>query len=110
MKLIKLGAAYLNMDLVTDVWVGQDDVHVFFAVPTMYSTIPFHGETNAMTTREIRFSGPEAVAIIRWLEKRAKDITPGRAEIAKAEDAGMPEAAGDLALTDYEVVDDGPGT
>ena len=51
MKLIKLGAAYLNMDLVTDIWVDRDQVNVFFAVPTMYSTIPFHGETNAMTTR-----------------------------------------------------------
>ncbi len=103
MKLIKLGAAYLNMDLVTDIWVDQDQVNVFFAVPTMYSTIPFHGETNAMTTREVRFSGAEAAALIKWLEKRAKDITPSdtRVEVADA-----PEAAHDLVLTDYEVVDD----
>ncbi len=103
MKLIKLGAAYLNMDLVTDIWVDQDQVNVFFAVPTMYSTIPFHGETNAMTTREVRFSGAEAAALIKWLEKRAKDITPSG---SKVEVADAPEAAHDLVLTDYEVVDD----
>ena len=103
MKLIKLGAAYLNMDLVTDIWVDQDQVNVFFAVPTMYSTIPFHGETNAMTTREVRFSGAEAAALIKWLEKRAKDITPSDARV---EVADAPEAAHDLVLTDYEVVDD----
>ena len=103
MKLIKLGAAYLNMDLVTDIWVDRDQVNVFFAVPTMYSTIPFHGETNAMTTREVRFSGAEAVALIKWLEKRAKDITPSGSKVKVAE---APETAHDLVLTDYEVVDD----
>ena len=103
MKFIKLGAAYLNMDLVTDIWVDRDQVNVFFAVPTMYSTIPFHGETNAMTTREVRFSGAEAAALIKWLEKRAKDITPSGAKVETAE---SPETAHDLVLTDYEVVDD----
>ncbi len=107
MKLIKLGAAYLNMDLVTDVWVDRDQVNVFFAVPTMYSTIPFHGETNAMTTREIRFSGAEAAALIKWLEKRAKDITPSGSG-SKAEVTDAPGTVHDLVLADYEVVDDSP--
>ena len=106
MKLIKLGAAFLNMDMVTDVWVDEGQVSVFFAVPTMYSVVPFHGESNAITTREIRFSGLEAAALIRWLEKRAKDITPDHDEPA---DTNEPEVAGELVVAEYGAIDDGPG-
>src|SRR5687768_3080340 len=66
----------MNMDLVTDVWVNRGQVTVFFAAPAMYSAAPFHGVTNAVSTREVSFQGAHAAALIRWLEKRAKDITP----------------------------------
>ena len=107
MKLIKLGTAYLNMDLVTDVWVERGQVSLFFAVPTMYSRVPFRDESNATTTRELHFYGAQAAALIEWLDKRAKDITPARDQ---AENADVPGAADDSALTDYDygTVDDAP--
>jgi hypothetical protein len=78
MKFIKLGAAYINMDLVTDIWVDHDRVNVFLAVPVMYTQVPFQGVTNASTTRELQFTDAEARALIAWLEEQAeaKDITP----------------------------------
>ena len=107
MKLIKLGAAYLNMDLMTDAWVDGGRVTVFFAVPAMYSAAPFHEVSNAVTTREVRFSGAQAAALIDWLQKRAKDLTP---DFDEAEDIEVRAAVGDLVLTEYETVDDGPGS
>lgn len=104
MKLIKIGSAYLNMDLATDVWVDQGRATVFFAVPAMYSAAPFHGVSNALTTREVRFSGAQAQALIAWLEKRAKDLTPNGEEEGDAE---VEEVATDVALTEYETIDDG---
>jgi hypothetical protein len=104
MKLIRLGAAYLNMDLVTDVWVDRDRVTVFFAVPAMHSADPFHGVTSAMSTREVSFHGPQAAALVQWLEKRAKDITPDL-------DEGEPaDIRGDEATTliGGDTFDDGP--
>ena len=78
MKFVKLGAAYINMDLVTDIWVDQDRVNVFLAVPVMYTATPFQGVTNANTTRELQFVGAEAAALLEWLEQRSdtQDITP----------------------------------
>jgi hypothetical protein len=78
MKFIKIGAAYINMDLVTDIWVDHDRVNVFLAVPVMYTQVPFQGITNASTTRELQFTDAEARALIAWLEEQAetKDITP----------------------------------
>ena len=81
MKLIKLGSAYLNMDQVTDVWINRRAVTVFFAAPAMYSSEPFRGVTNAVTTREITFHGAQGKALLQWLEKRAKDITPELDEV-----------------------------
>ena len=107
MKLIKLGAAYFNMDLVTDVWVNRGQVTVFFAAPAMYSAAPFHGVTNAVATREISFQGAQAAALIQWLDKRAKDITP---ELDEAENADMPGIAADATLADDGTVDDGPSS
>lgn len=107
MKLIKLGAAYLNMDLVTDVWVNQGHVTVFFAVPTMYSAAPFHGVTNAVTTREVSFAGAQAEALVRWLEKRAKDITPDHDEGAHADEQ---QETDDQALPPQDIIDDGPSS
>ena len=80
MNFIKLGAAYINMDLVTDIWVDRDRVNVFLAVPVMYTQIPFQGISNASTTRELQFTDAEAKALITWLEEQAaaKDITPRR--------------------------------
>ena len=107
MKLIKVGSAYLNMDLVTDIWVDQGRVSIFFAVPVMYNPVPFQGITNAVTTREIQFVGPQAEALIQWLEKRAKDITPDGDQHSD----GPPEVqiANDLALTG-DSADDGPSS
>jgi hypothetical protein len=105
MKLLKLGSAYLNMDLVTDVWVDGGQVNVFFAVPTMYSRVPFRGESNAVTTRQISFYGAEAVALIEWLEQRAQDITP---DVGDMVDTGVYRDAHDAPLTDTGTVDDGP--
>ncbi len=84
MKFVKLGAAYINMDLVTDIWVDQDRVNVFLAVPVMYTQNPFQGITNATTTRELQFMGAEAVALLDWLEQRSEteDITPNHYETA----------------------------
>lgn len=107
MKLIKVGSAYLNMDLATDIWVDQGRVSIFFAVPVMYNPVPFQGVTNAVTTREIQFVGPQAEALIEWLEKRAKDITPD----GDQQSDGPPgvEIANDLALTG-DSPDDGPSS
>ena len=78
MKFIKLGAAYINMDLVTDIWVDDDHISVFLAVPMMYTAIPVPGTSNAITTRTLQFSGAEAAALLDWLENKskAKDISP----------------------------------
>ena len=103
--MIKLGSAYLNMDQVTDVWVNRRAVTLFFAAPTMYSAAPFREVTNAITTREIRFHGAQAAALIRWLEKRAKDLTP---EIDDVERASMVGEADEAPLPDAGTVDDGP--
>ncbi len=108
MKLIKLGAAYINMDLVTDVWVDDDQVTVFLAVPVMYTPIPFHGTTTATTTREIRFMGVEAAALLAWLENQAavEDITPdGYERRTTAVRHGPPSV---LVVQDYEATDDSP--
>ena len=105
MKLIKLGAAYLNMDMVTDVWVDQGRVTVFFAVPAMYSAAPFREVTHAITTREIRFSGAEAEALIGWLAKRAKDLMPGNDGVREPD---VPETTNDVTVPEYENVDDSP--
>ncbi len=108
MKLIKLGAAYINMDLVTDVWVDDDQVTVFLAVPVMYTPIPFHGTTTATTTREIRFMGVEAAALLAWLENQAsvEDITPdgyeGHLTVVRHP---QPSMGG---VQDYEATDDSP--
>ncbi len=107
MNLIKLGAAYFNMDLVTDVWVNRGHVTVFFAAPAMYSAAPFHGVTNAVTTREVSFHGAQAVALIRWLEKRAEDITP---ELDEAANVEAPGEADDPVLADNGTIDDGPSS
>ena len=107
MKLIKLGTAYLNMELVTDVWVNRGNVTVFFAVPAMYSAAPFHGVTNAVSTREISFHGAQAAALIQWLEKRAKDITPDGDE---AESSNVRWEADSITLTDDATIDDGPSS
>ena len=105
MKLIKLGAAYLNMDLVTDVWAERDTITVFFAVPAMYSAAPFHGATNSITTREVSFRGAQAEALITWLEKRAKDITP------EGDDEETPDKRDeddDAVIVGNDTIDDGP--
>lgn len=107
MNVIKLGTAYFNMDLVTDVWVNRGNVTVFFAAPAMYSAAPFHGVTNAVTTREISFHGAQAVALIRWLEKRAENITP---EIDEAKNVSVSEEVEDVALMDNGTIDDGPSS
>jgi hypothetical protein len=93
------------MDLVTDVWVDDGQVNVFFAVPTMYSRVPFRGESNAVTTRQISFYGAEAAALIEWLEQGAQDITP---DVGDAVDAGVYRGTADVSLTDDGTVDDGP--
>ena len=105
MKLIKLGAAYFNMDLVTDVWVNRGQVTVFFAAPAMYSADPFHGVTNAVSTREVSFQGAHAAALIHWLEKRAKDITP---DLDEPEHVDVRWETNDATITDGATVDDGP--
>ncbi len=108
MKLIKLGRAYLNMDLATDIWVDHEQVSVFFAVPAMYSKVPFQGESTAVTTREIRFAGAEAAALIQWLEKRAKDISPDVDADEVADEDGA-AATDEVGVPEFEAVDDGPG-
>ena len=50
MKFIKLGATYINMDLVTDIWIHQYKVIVFHSVPVMYTLTAFQWTTNATTT------------------------------------------------------------
>lgn len=105
MNLIKIGEAYLNLDLVTDVWVQQGHVAVFFAVPAMYSVEPFRGVSNALTTREVRFSGAKGAALREWLAQHAQDITPDGDD---AEDDAAGRLAQDEALSEYESVDDGP--
>lgn len=105
MNLIKLGAVYLNMDLVTDVWVDRGNVNVFFAVPTMYSRVPFRDESNAITTRELRFHGANAAALIQWLEQQATDISP---EVDEAMAPDVPGEAHDTERTEYDAVDDSP--
>src|SRR3954451_11174713 len=107
MKLVKVGTAYLNMDLVTDIWVDREQVTVFFAVPSMYSVAPFHGVTNAISTREIVFRGARAKALIEWLWTRTEDITPDGEE---AEATGAPEEDDSLTSMDLETVDDGPSS
>jgi len=107
MKLIKVGAAYLNMELVTDVWVNRGHITVFFAAPAMYSAAPFHGVTNTITTREVSFHGVQAAALIAWLEKRAKNLTP---ELDEVEDNDARWEPDDPALTDGALVDDGPSS
>ena len=114
MNVIKLGKAFLNMDLVTDVWVNQGRVNVFFAVPAMYSAAPFREVTHAVTTREISFSGAEAAALVKWLASQATDITPGpdaptdTGVNAGSTDADVDDLPHDTALAGYDSVDDGP--
>ena len=90
MKFLKIGDAFINLDLVTDIEVDRtvdpNRVYVFLAAPT--TAVPgIDAGNQGMEARRLSFRDDEAEALLRWFIANAEDVMPaGFAGVAAVDD------------------------
>lgn len=71
MRFLKIGHRYVNVDMITDVYVQEDLIEVYLAAPMglkVTSEAP-----PLVQTRHLHFSGKEAQQLVRWLDAHRID-------------------------------------